>query len=55
VQEVMGELVQIAYVDQGYTGQDLAVDAKQHGVDLMVVKLPQAKHGFVRLPRRWVV
>jgi transposase len=55
VQEVTGESVQIAYVDQGYTGPDPAADAKQHGIDLCVVKLPAAKKGFVLLPRRWVV
>lgn len=55
VQEVTGESVQIAYVDQGYTGADPAADAKQHGIDLMVVKLPEAKRGFILLPRRWVV
>jgi transposase len=55
VQEATGQSVQIAYVDQGYTGADPAADAKQHGIDLHVVKLPEAKRGFVLLPRRWVV
>ena len=27
----------------------------QHGIELAVVKLPEAKRGFVLLPRRWVV
>jgi transposase len=30
-------------------------DAVDHGTQLKVVKRPQAKKGFVRLPRRWVV
>jgi transposase len=30
-------------------------DAAEHGIRLEVVKLPTAKHGFVLLPRRWVV
>jgi transposase len=55
VQAATGESVQIAYVDQGYTGADPASDARQHGIQLHVVKLPQAKRGFVLLPRRWVV
>lgn len=55
IQEATGESVQIAYVDQGYTGEDAAADAKQHGIALHVVKLPEAKRGFVLLPRRWVV
>ncbi len=27
----------------------------KHGIQLIVVKLPDAKHGFVLLPRRWVI
>jgi transposase len=55
VQAATGESVQLAYVDQGYTGPDPAADARQHGIELQVVKLPEAKRGFVLLPRRWVV
>jgi transposase len=55
VQEVTGERVEIAYVDQGYTGQQAAESAATHGILLEVVKLPEAKRGFVLLPRRWVV
>jgi transposase len=55
VQEVTGETVEIAFVDQGYTGQRAADAAATHGIELEVVKLPQAKRGFVLLPRRWVV
>jgi len=55
VQQVTGESVEIAFVDQGYTGDQPAQDAAQHGIQLEVVKLPEAKHGFVLLPRRWVV
>ncbi len=29
--------------------------AEEHGIRLEVVKLPEAKRGFVLLPRRWVV
>ncbi len=50
-----GERVTLAYVDQGYTGDVPAADAAGHGITLEVVKLPDAKHGFVLLPRRWVV
>ena len=32
VQEVCGQSVQIAFVDQGYTGEDAAQAAKQHGI-----------------------
>lgn len=55
VQEVTGDNVQIAYVDQGYTGEEPAHAAEQNGIKLFVVKLEEAKRGFVLLPRRWVV
>ncbi len=55
VQAVTGETVRLAYVDQGYTGEQPAADAAAHGIRLAVVKLPEAKRGFVLLPRRWVV
>jgi transposase len=55
VQEVTGQHVEVAFVDQGYTGEDAAQAAEEHGIRLEVVKLPEAKRGFVLLPRRWVV
>jgi transposase len=55
VQEETGETVEIAYVDQGYTGENAADAAGEHGIKLEAVKLPTAKRGFVLLPRRWVV
>ncbi|GBH33197.1 MULTISPECIES: IS5 family transposase [Alphaproteobacteria] len=55
VQAVTGDSVEIAWVDQGYTGERAADAAKRHGIRLEVVKLPEAKRGFVLLPRRWVV
>jgi|SRR5579871_128206 len=55
VQEVTGDTVALAYVDQGYTGPETAEDAATHGIQLEVVKLPAAKRGFVLLPKRWVV
>jgi transposase len=55
VQEATGQSVQIAFADQGYTGQDAAQQAQAHAIDLVVVQLPEAKKGFVLLPRRWVV
>ena len=55
VQQVTGEKVELAYVDQGYTGDIPAQAAAQHGMQLEVVKLPEAKKGFVLLPKRWVV
>jgi transposase len=55
IQEVTGETVELAYVDQGYTGEQARVEAQAHGIQLELVKLPTAKKGFVLLPRRWVV
>ena len=55
VQEVTKQNVQLAYVDQGYTGEEPAAAAAQNGIRLEVVKLSEAKRGFVLLPRRWVV
>ena len=55
IQAATGAAVELAYVDQGYTGADAATDAADHGIHLEVVKLPAAKRGFVLLPRRWVV
>ena len=55
LQEVSGENVEVAFVDQGYTGEKPAEDAARSGVRLEVVKHHEAKRGFVLLPRRWVV
>jgi transposase len=55
VQEATGESVTLAYVDQGYSGAHPAQAAGAHGIALEVVKLPEAKRGFVLLPKRWVV
>jgi transposase len=55
VQAVTGQTVEVAFVDQGYTGEDAATTAAEHGIQLQVVQLPEAKRGFVLLPRRWVV
>jgi len=55
VQEVTGDAVELAYVDQGYTGEAAAQAAQAHHMQLEVVKLPEAKKGFVFLPTRWVV
>jgi transposase len=55
IQETTGGSVEVAFVDQGYTGDKPAADAEAYGIRLAVVKLPTAKHGFVLLPRRWVV
>jgi transposase len=55
IQAATGNSVEVALVDQGYTGDQAATDAETHGLRLEVVKLPTATRGFVLLPRRWVV
>jgi transposase len=55
LQDATGETVEIAYVDQGYTGEAAAEAARANGITLHVVRTPEAKRGFVLLPRRWVV
>jgi len=55
VQAVVEEKVELAFVDQGYTGSEPAEAAAKEGIYLEVVKHHEAKRGFVLLPRRWVV
>lgn len=55
VQQITDQSVELAYVDQGYTGKTAAQAAQSHGIQLEVVKHTEAKRGFVLLPRRWVV
>jgi transposase len=55
VQEQTGMNVEIAYADQGYTGEAAQEQAQDHGIRLVVVKHSEPKRGFVLLPRRWVV
>jgi transposase len=55
VQEATGDSVELAWVDQGYTGSQPEDDAAAHGIRLAVVKHPEGTRGFVLLPRRWVV
>ena len=55
IQEETGESVELAYVEQGYSGERTAEEAQAQGMRLEVVKHSEAKRGFVLLPRRWVV
>jgi transposase len=55
VQAKVEEPVKVAFVDQGYTGDQPAEAAAQQGMELLVVKHHEAKRGVVLLPRRWVV
>ena len=55
VQDATGNSVEAAFVDQGFTGERPAGAAAAHGIRLEVVRLPEAKRGFVPLPKRWAV
>ena len=55
VQAATGDAVELAWVDQGYTGPQPEAAAAAHGIRLEVVKHPEGTRGFVLLPRRWVV
>jgi transposase len=55
VQAATGGTVEVAFVDQGYTGDQAARDAASQGIRLEVVKLSAAKRGFILLPKRWVI
>lgn len=47
-----GDHVELASVDQVYTGEAAAEVAEQLGIELQVVKRTEVKRGFVLLPRR---
>lgn len=55
VQEATGYAVEVAFVDQGYTGEAPSDAAEVVGIQLEVIKFPEAKRGFILLPSRWVV
>jgi transposase len=55
VQGVTGGAAEVAFVDQGYTGEAAARQARASGIRLEVVKHAEARRGFVLLPRRWAV
>jgi hypothetical protein len=42
----------LAYVDQGYGGEQFAEAAAAHDISLEVIKLAEAKRGMVLLWRR---
>lgn len=50
LQEAAGGSVGLAFVDQGHVGERSAAAARERGIASEVVKLPEAKHGFVLLP-----
>jgi len=55
VQQATAQAVKLAFVDQGYTGDTTRQAAHDEGIELQIIKLPEAKKGFVLLPRRWIV
>jgi transposase len=55
VQEVMGETVEALYADAASTGEETEAAAQQQGSGWSSSSALQGSHGFVLLPRRWVV
>jgi transposase len=55
VQQATSVHVEVAFADQGYTGERTALDAAESGIELIVVKRPEGEKGFILLPKRWVV
>ena len=60
VQAVTGETVEViyadaAYADAAYSGEETTAAAPEHGMRVVVVQRPEGSHGFVLLPKRWVV
>lgn len=49
MQQITKETLEIAFVAQRYTGEQPAQDAAAEGIQLEVVKLPEAKKCFVLL------
>ncbi len=54
-QEISGGMIEVAFVDQGYTGAAPLEAARKSNIELVVVKRQDASRGFVLLPKRWVV
>ena len=53
VQQATGENVELAYLDQGFTGERASSGfAAEPGIRLEVVKHEETKRGFVLLPER---
>ncbi len=55
VQQVTGENVTLAYVAQGYSGENAKEQVQKCGIELFVVKLEETKRDFVLLLKRRVV
>jgi transposase len=53
-QEAVQGNLEVAFADAGYNGEKAAAAANKQGVELVIVRLPEAKRGFVLLPIRWV-
>lgn len=51
VQEATGQPVKLAWADQGYTtGDEPKSQAQEHGMELQIVKLPEAKKALCCCP-----
>ena len=55
IQAITGQSIRVAFADGSYTGPNAAQAASEQGIELQVVKLPEATRGFVLLPKRWII
>lgn len=55
IQDVTGGSVTVALGDGSYTGENAAQAAKENGIELQIVKVPDTVRGFVVLPKRWII
>ncbi|CBW73576.1 Transposase [Mycetohabitans rhizoxinica HKI 454] len=46
-QLVSGQSVKLAFADQGYIGEEPAQAAQDEGIEVQVIKLPEAKKSFI--------
>lgn len=55
IQGATEQNAEVAFADHRYIGERSAQAARKHGIELEVIKLDDAKRGFILLPWRWLV
>ena len=55
IQEETGGNIDVMIGDQGYTGEQVEIDAALNHIEFVIIKRSDSAKGFVLLPRRWVI
>ncbi len=55
IQEETGGNIDVMIGDQGYTGEQVEIDAALNDIEFVIIKRSDSAKGFVLLPRRWVI